>query len=60
MGQFITPRGMSEIKHDIEVRNSYVKRGEYKRSNHTQIVQCGCGNDGCTLEIDMTPPEKKK
>lgn len=31
-----------------------VKRGEYKRSNHTDICKCGCGDDTCHFEVDMS------
>lgn len=31
-----------------------VKRGEYKRSNHTDICKCGCGDVTCHFEYDKT------
>lgn len=52
-GKFLSQKVMSQYKHDEAVRNSRVKRGEYKRSNTTAIVKCGCDDDGsCHFEHD--------
>jgi hypothetical protein len=44
---------MSIIKHDIAVKNSKVNRGETDKSNHTDIVVCGCGLEGCFLHTNI-------
>lgn len=54
MGKFLTKEDMAIIKWDQAVRNSMVKRGEYKQSNHTDIQICGCGVPGCHFEYDKT------
>ncbi len=53
-GYFLTNVAMSVMKHDEAVRNSQVKRGEWKRSNHTDIAKCGCGDVTCHFECDLT------
>lgn len=47
---FQTPRGMSEIRHTMEVYNSARKRGEIENADHIvreNFVICGCGAEGC-------------
>ncbi len=51
--RFYTSKDMSIIKHDIAVKNSQVNRGETNKSNHTDIVICGCGLEGCFLHINI-------
>ncbi len=58
-GPFLNQKAMSEYKYREAVRNSQVKRGEYKRSNHTGIAVCGCdfGQEdagSCHFEYDNT------
>ncbi len=53
-GYFLTKVAIATMKHAEAVRNSRVKRGEYKRSNHTDIVKCGCGDVTCHFECDLT------
>ena len=60
MGPFLSQKVMSQYRHEQAVRNSRVKRGEFKRSNHTAIVVCGCDDDGsCHFEADYTPLDKR-
>jgi hypothetical protein len=49
MGRFLSPKDLSAARHDQEVWNSLVKRGEIDESQfaryHYQV--CGCGVEGC-------------
>lgn len=50
--KFLTPIDLASVKHDNEVFNSQLARGEIK--NPEQIVRihnikCGCGVQGCTF-----------
>lgn len=61
MGRFLSQKVMSQYRHEEAVRNSRVKRGDFKRSNHTAIVVCGCDDDGsCHFEADYSPWDTKK
>lgn len=54
-GKFLSQKVMSLYKHEEAVRNSQIKRSEYKRSNHEEVVKCGCDIDGsCHFVVDMT------
>lgn len=47
---FQTARGMSEIRHTMEVYNSALKRGEIENADNIvreKFVICGCGAEGC-------------
>ena len=60
MQYFLTDLAIAMMKHDEAIRNSHVKRGTYKRSNHTDIVKCGCGDETCHFEVDLTKYYKEK
>lgn len=51
---FLTALAMATIKMNEAIRNSKIKRGEGKRSNHTDIAICGCGDVTCHFEYDLT------
>lgn len=51
---FLSQRAMASFRWEESVRNSRIKRGEYKRSNHTDICKCGCGDETCHFEYDLT------
>jgi len=62
--RFYTQRDMRIIRHDADVRNSQVKRGEVKETNTRYIVACGCGALGCfihgSVESAVVPFEKRE
>ena len=51
MGRRLSIKEMNMIKHDEEVYNSRVKRGEIveKEGGRHHTVVCGCGAEGCTF-----------
>ena len=57
---FLDEVDMALFKREEAIRNSLVKRGEYKRSNHTVICRCGCGDPSCHFEADVTKWYEKK
>lgn len=56
--RFYTGHDMAIVKHDIEVRNSQIKRGEVvpKSENH-YISVCGCGATGCFIHGSKAKPD---
>lgn len=60
MGRRLTPKDISAARHEEEVYNSMLKRGEIKEAEkigRTQLVVCGCGAEGCIF-ISTVPREK--
>jgi hypothetical protein len=51
MGRRLSQKEMNMIKHDEEVYNSRVKRGEIeeKEGGRHSIHVCGCGATGCAF-----------
>lgn len=51
MGRRLSIKEMNMIKHDEEVYNSRVKRGEIveKEGGRHHIHVCGCGVEGCAF-----------
>lgn len=51
MGRRLTQKDLAIIKHDEEVYNSKVKRGEIveKEGGRHNIHVCGCGAEGCAF-----------
>lgn len=47
--RFLTSVDMSSLKMEEAILNSKVKRGEIGDNPHTDIVQCGCGEEGCFI-----------
>ena len=50
MGRFLSPNDMASAKHQEEVFNSLLNRGEVKSADkivRSAHVVCGCGNEGC-------------
>jgi len=64
MGRRLSLHEMNSIRHDDDVRNSQIKRGEWKhKSNNTYHVVCGCGAFGCafvtSLEQTVVPFDQR-
>lgn len=51
MGRRLSIKEMNMVKHDEEVRQSRLNRGEFeeKEGGRHNIVVCGCGVEGCTF-----------
>lgn len=51
MGRRLSLKEMNMVKHDEEVRQSRINRGEIeeKEGGRHNIVVCGCGAEGCTF-----------
>lgn len=50
MGRRLTPKDLSAAKHEMEIFNSMLKRGEIKSPDKIVKVDhivCGCGVEGC-------------
>lgn len=47
--RFLTSVDMSSLKLEDAILNSKVKRGEAEEDPHINIVQCGCGMEGCFI-----------
>jgi hypothetical protein len=50
MGRFLSQKDMSAARHEQEVHNSLIKRGEMPNADQivrSQHVVCGCGAEGC-------------
>jgi hypothetical protein len=49
MGKFLNQKEIAIAKHEQEVFNSKVKRGEINPTTYvrTHYVVCGCGAEGC-------------
>jgi len=47
--RFLTSVDMSSLKLEEAILNSKVNRGESEDNPHTDIVQCGCGMEGCFI-----------
>lgn len=47
--RFLTQRDMSECKHQSDVQNSRVNRGEIEDGAIQTITPCGCGAVGCFI-----------
>ena len=59
--RFYTARDMAIVKHDIEVRNSVINRGELvPKGKNEYIVPCGCGATGCFIHGSYPNVEKKE
>jgi hypothetical protein len=56
MGRFMSPVDVSAAKHETEVFNSRLKRGEVENADKIRSIRhvvCGCGVIGCIfLSID--------
>jgi uncharacterized UPF0160 family protein len=49
-GRFLSPKDLSAAKHEMEIFNSMLNRGEVKAAERivkTSHVVCGCGVEGC-------------
>ena len=60
MGRRLSQKEMAIIKHDEEVRNSRVNRGEIvepEGGRHTIVVR-GCGAEGCTFHSHIPHKEE--
>jgi len=47
MKKFLTQKAMRNIRKDIMIVNSKVKRKEMKQPNN--ITRCFCGSEGCVV-----------
>lgn len=49
MGKFLSKADLMAAKHEQEVFNSKINRGEIDPTTYvrTQYVVCGCGAEGC-------------
>jgi hypothetical protein len=48
--KFQTLRGMGVMRHDMDVFNARLRRGEIENADdivRTQYIICGCGAEGC-------------
>jgi uncharacterized UPF0160 family protein len=65
-GRFLSPRDLSAAKHEMEIFNSMLKRGEVKAAERivkTSHVVCGCGVPGCIFihaKRDETEEQRKE
>lgn len=57
--RFYTSRDMAIFKHDEAVLNSKAKRGEIELKNNHNVVDCGCGIEGCFISITRDSKPKK-
>ncbi len=57
--RFYTSKDMAIIKHDAAMYKSQANRGEREMTNHTDIVVCGCGSEGCFLHTNIVNRSKK-
>lgn len=55
MGRRLSLKDMNIIKHDIEIRNARIKRGEIvpKTAREYHVI-CGCGAVGCNFVVSMS------
>lgn len=62
MGRRLSLKEMNMIKHDEEVYNSRVSRGDIKEmqgGKHFTVV-CGCGVEGCVFHAQAPHVEQTK
>jgi hypothetical protein len=50
--RFYTSLDISIIKHDEAIHNAKLKRGILQRKGRKSICVCGCGVEGCFLQIE--------
>ena len=56
--RFYTNLDMSIIKHDEAVHNAKLKRGIIQKKGIKSIYVCGCGCEGCFLQIEYDQSPK--
>jgi hypothetical protein len=65
-GRFLSPKDLSAAKHEMEIFNSMLNRGEVKAAERivkTSHVVCGCGVPGCIFihpKRDETDEQRKE
>jgi hypothetical protein len=65
-GRRLSPKDLSAAKHEMEIFNSMLKRGEVKAAERivkTSHVVCGCGVLGCIFihaQRDETEEQRKE
>ena len=65
-GRRLSPKDLSAARHEMEIFNSMLKRGEVKaveRIVKTSHVVCGCGVPGCIFihaQRDETEEQRKE
>lgn len=55
--RFYTALDMATVKHQQDVQNARVKRGEYEDGPIHHVSPCGCGVEGC-FGVFRTNPSK--
>lgn len=65
-GRRLSPKDLSAAKHEMEIFNSMLKRGEVKAAERIvkeYHIVCGCGVEGCIfihLQRDETEEQRKE
>jgi uncharacterized UPF0160 family protein len=66
MGRFLSPKDLSAARHEMEIFNSMLNRGEVNAADKIVKVDhivCGCGVPGCIFihaKRDETEEQRKK
>lgn len=65
-GRFLSPKDLSAARHEMEIFNSMLNRGEIKSPDKIVKVDhivCGCGVEGCIFihaKRDETDEQRKE